>query len=507
MYSIPYLFHLLIIIIIGIVVFSNTLTYPNTDIAWLTLCAERLLNGGKFYTDIFELNLPFSVLLYIPPVVLSKVLPLSSYTITHLLSALLTLVCAWLSSHIALGYHSPHELNKNTENFSPSFQHFFISIVAASMITSLGSLGERDHIIGLCFFPYSFLLLSPQGLNSNVANFQRIKVLALFLLGAGILLKPYYLISLIILHCFSFILYQSFRFTPPLLITLLSTFSLLLASIFFIFPEWLSILPIIQLAYPGYNRTFLFTLQLLGAYCITPLAYIILQIQEKNLIINLIKKPLTQNLLIISLSMLPVYFLQSKGWYYHALPLTIPLWILALSIIKSNQSLIAFILFLLCAHLAYLRYSDKDFYDTPYYQWIISTLQKNAKPGDTYLCLSSNLNCNFPLSLSGPYKLISRYPSLWPSYGIKEEWQSGHVSRSTFVHYFHQDIVNTLKDIRKAPPKIILIQWKRTTQGLIENFSDEKDFIEMLNRNYHKVGQKDYEDRWTTWIFIRNTDL
>ncbi|MES2206173.1 MAG: hypothetical protein V4525_05170 [Pseudomonadota bacterium] len=508
-------YYLFLISIIGITIFSQTLTYPNTDIAWLTLCADRLLKGGKFYTDIFELNLPFSVLLYIPSVVISKILPLSSYIITYLLSALLTLLCAWLSTLII--EHYPNNINNLSKYSDPTHSNnltkplflsshsFFISIVAASMITSLGALGERDHIIGLCVFPYSLLLLSPKGLKLKLHV--NINIIIFILLGIGIILKPYYLLSLLSLHIFSYILYQSFRFSLPLFLTLTTVGSLLLISIFFIFPEWLSILPIIKLAYPGYNRTFLFTLQALFFYLLSPLAYIILQIKNKNQTLFFMRNHLIKNLLLISLSMLPVYLLQCKGWYYHALPVTIPLWVVAFSIINRKRSFILFILFLLSAHVAYLRYSDKDFYDTPYYQWIFSTLKKNATAGDTYLCLSSNLNCNFPLSLSGPYKLISRYPSLWPSYGIKEEWHAGHVTQATFLRYFHQDMINTLEDIRKEPPKIILIQWKRTSKGLIEDFSNEKDFIELLTRDYHRVGQKDYEDNWSTWIYIRHAAI
>src|SRR3990167_10746289 len=45
----------------------------NWDVSWLMLETGRLLRGGKYVTDFFEINPPLILYLYIPPVILNKI--------------------------------------------------------------------------------------------------------------------------------------------------------------------------------------------------------------------------------------------------------------------------------------------------------------------------------------------------------------------------------------------------------------------------------------------------
>ena len=48
----------------------------NTDVSWLLTIGERVLDGQRLYVDVFEVNPPMAVLVYIPGIVIARALEL-----------------------------------------------------------------------------------------------------------------------------------------------------------------------------------------------------------------------------------------------------------------------------------------------------------------------------------------------------------------------------------------------------------------------------------------------
>ena len=76
---------------------------PNHDIAWLLELSQRMLHGGKYYSDFYELNPPLYPILLLPVDLLSRVTGAAPYTILVIgVSGLLYYVSLKLFSCLAV---------------------------------------------------------------------------------------------------------------------------------------------------------------------------------------------------------------------------------------------------------------------------------------------------------------------------------------------------------------------------------------------------------------------
>src|SRR5262249_1944907 len=55
-----------LIVLCGVAAHRHATGILNHDVAWLLVAARRLLEGGRFGTDIYELDPPGAVLIYVP---------------------------------------------------------------------------------------------------------------------------------------------------------------------------------------------------------------------------------------------------------------------------------------------------------------------------------------------------------------------------------------------------------------------------------------------------------
>lgn len=116
----------------------------NGDTAWLLLVAERHLDGARLYVDVLETNPPMSVLLYLPPIWLSRQLggPVE----------------LWLAGFIlGLGIAALLALARLAPTPRPAL---FLGLAAfALLILPTRSFAQREHIAALALVPY--LALAP----------------------------------------------------------------------------------------------------------------------------------------------------------------------------------------------------------------------------------------------------------------------------------------------------------------------------------------------------------
>src|ERR1700733_4616458 len=54
----------------------------NLDVSWLLVAGERMLDGGRLYVDIVEINPPMSVFAYLPAIILARATGLDSAVVT-----------------------------------------------------------------------------------------------------------------------------------------------------------------------------------------------------------------------------------------------------------------------------------------------------------------------------------------------------------------------------------------------------------------------------------------
>jgi hypothetical protein len=67
---------LVIAALFAVAMASRHVVAANTDVSWLLIAGERMLDGQRLYADILETNPPMSVLVYIPAILIGRALGL-----------------------------------------------------------------------------------------------------------------------------------------------------------------------------------------------------------------------------------------------------------------------------------------------------------------------------------------------------------------------------------------------------------------------------------------------
>lgn len=78
--------------IVAVALLQQALSALNCDVSWLLTTAERMLDGARLYRDIEEVNPPASVLLYVPAILLARLLAVPPEAVTVALVSLLAIV-------------------------------------------------------------------------------------------------------------------------------------------------------------------------------------------------------------------------------------------------------------------------------------------------------------------------------------------------------------------------------------------------------------------------------
>src|SRR3954454_14931527 len=154
----------------------------NTDVSWLLVVGERMLDGQHLYRDIIEINPPMAAFAYLPGVALARFLGVDPRHVVDaqlLLLAAVSLVSIWrillLSSALA-------EINWRA-----------LAVWAAAVLTILpmNVFGQREHIATLTFLP----ALAVYALRSNR---DRAPLWAVLIAGVGVgitlIFKPFFVI-------------------------------------------------------------------------------------------------------------------------------------------------------------------------------------------------------------------------------------------------------------------------------------------------------------------------
>ncbi|GAA4038950.1 hypothetical protein GCM10022281_19740 [Sphingomonas rosea] len=119
----------------------------NTDVSWLMIVADRLLGGATLYRDIFEVNPPASVWLYLPQVALANALGIRAEAVV----AGSVFVTAGLSMGLAAGIAKPDR--RDAARLMP--------VVAAVLLVMPGAaFAQREQFAVIFLLPWLALCLA-----------------------------------------------------------------------------------------------------------------------------------------------------------------------------------------------------------------------------------------------------------------------------------------------------------------------------------------------------------
>jgi hypothetical protein len=298
------------LIIIGIYCLAlivQTQVLINWDVSWLMHASQKLLAGGTYSKDFFELNPPLILYLYLPPVLAIKWFSLNIATALDgyifLIASISLLLCYHLSQKIfsAADY-------KIT-------QLFLSTIAIVFLLLPMQEFGQREHLLILFSLPY-FLLISARLQGQSFSTVEAGLIGAYACLGFAI--KPYFLIAPALVEIYYiFRTHHLFAWIRAETMTMAALLFLYLAAIFILHPDYIHV--VIPLAHRLYYNPYETTWRILlsNPFAFFSLITIVLcAIQYKIKIYN----ALTRVLVIAVMGFMLAFLAQRTNWNYHISP-------------------------------------------------------------------------------------------------------------------------------------------------------------------------------------------
>ncbi|MEJ0015652.1 MAG: hypothetical protein WDN25_03645 [Acetobacteraceae bacterium] len=170
---------LLLLVVLGIVLFTMLRSPLKDDIAWLLYVARRWLAGRELYVDVVEVNPPLIVWISAIPIQLASILGIDAQFTAIPLFVAGVLGCAWWTASLLQG----------TGRLFDDRLPVFAAIGTVLLVVPAGDLGQREHLLVAALLPY--LALFARSLHGDRPPL-RDALIAGALAGLGCALKPRY---------------------------------------------------------------------------------------------------------------------------------------------------------------------------------------------------------------------------------------------------------------------------------------------------------------------------
>lgn len=481
----------------------------NSNVAWLSICADRILDGIKMSQGCYDTNPPLSLIIYTPFVAISNITKIETQHI--LFTGMLCLT--------ALSTITTHYLITKSKLFSKHEQTIFICAYLCSITIYTGHFfAEREHFIALTILPVILIQLAITN-HLNIHN--GLKYVILIIGSVTLLIKPHFGLIPLFMLVHRIYKHKNFQciFKADFFILCAVSASYIIITIIF-FNDFISeILPHILKHYIGYNdheKTYQYTMKslILVATSISMVLFISDTKQKDMLCILGVTASLTTL----------VYFLQMKGFVYHLMPfyaLIFP--ILAVTgyvLIKQELKIKDHkaVTLALCALIYTMNY-----YDAPLNHKHPTHNDYKNNAISQYInenCITTN-NCGFyithynmdiisQIAFYSPHTYATRFPTFWFLSNKKLQKINNH-----FIQMVATDI-NTHKPKVLFDLKADNKNDKTLFEQLMKNglFADaiakyEKKDTLSINRKVFYAGTKyDFDDilEWDIYIRKNNGD-
>jgi hypothetical protein len=448
----------------------------NSDNALMIEYAKRWLAGGIYGVDVFDPNPPASFLIYIPAVFLSKFMPVW-HALTFYTSA------AVMASSLAVWV-----LLKNCNIGEGGRQVVTIAYVLGNLVLTNIFYGERDHLIFLALMPLCLLQFGMLN-GHHVSGWLKYPVL---LAGAiAIAVKPHYALMPAIM-----ILGRVWRrralggiweADTKIFLSIAVLYSALLAMIF---PEYIyDVLPVASLVYvPDIDATRLaVNVMVMFVAALAWLLYATGTASQGP-------RQFTNFLMVFSVSLTLAALAQLKGYYYHAIPQFILIFVtvvyllyqLCLSLQKTMPYAVAGAV-IGCVLISYLFMPPAKSYLThdSFKATNINRIFEGCEKPCSAFIFDEYPDIAVMASIYNSSVFASRFPSYW---FLPEIFAAEGAAREKFQAMVADDIERYKPDVL-AIVRTEIEAPDRTTSpfDFIEFFSMNSDFKRQIQK-YEKTG-------------------
>ncbi len=423
----------LCVVLLGLVFLSagwiQSSLFLNTDVSWLLEASKRMLLGGNYTNDFFENNPPWILYFYSPAVMCANLLSISLIISVRAYVFLLSAISLGLSYLLLKKI-----LSKSNDNL---ILLLLLGQAFVYLILPMADFGQRENLFFILIMPYFFMMAARiDGL--------RISPLLAFIIGllagSGLMIKPYFLMTLFLVEGYYFIagpkpvfaraakkrlrsklLYCLIRPELFSIVLLLVTY---LALLFTRHTDYLTqVMPFaLRWCYLGTRRPWGVVIgNMLTLSCFFPF-FFYMATRKINPYIHL-----THVLLFGLLGFLCSYLIQQEDWYYHILPaisgsMLINLLLLSVYFNKNTLNLISTTLlsiYLFCVPISNTLYLYDVFkLRKNHYEPLISFINEHA-PHQSIYFFTTNIAHTFPvISNSENTTSSSRFSFFWALPGL-----------------------------------------------------------------------------------------
>ncbi|MGJ5178035.1 hypothetical protein ACQR16_26775 [Bradyrhizobium oligotrophicum] len=420
----------------------------NTDVSWLLVVGERMLDGQHLYRDIIEINPPMAAFAYLPGVALGRVLHVDP---RHVVDAQLLLLAA------ASLFATSRIIRLSPMSAAVSWGPFAIWAAAVLTILPMHVFGQREHIATLTFLPG----LAVYALRSNR---EPVPAWAVIMAGAGVgitlAFKPFFTFPAALCILAGAVRSRAWlpMFAPENVIAGVIV-SVVSVGTYLLYPEYFTV------TYPLVRDTYL-------SWSMSP-SVIFLNAATLLLAVALASVALTRRsgrldapllaMVAASVGFAISFYLQRRGWPYHSYPMV------ALAMLCMGYALMtavdtdshrrrtgaASILILAAAFALGLQWFNARIYVGPLPEAIA-----RLKPHPRLLVLSGEAAIGHPLVRDIGGTFVSRQENLWIREFVRLTRERTSVDAPTDARlnaYLAQERNWLIEDFRKLPPDLVLI--------------------------------------------------
>ena len=428
----------------------------NTDVSWLLVVCERMLDGQHLYGDIIEINPPMAAFAYLPGVALARLIGIDP---RHVIDAQLLLLAA--ASLFAVS---------RILRLSPSLSvsnGWSLAIWAAAVVTILPMhvFAQREHMALLTFLP----ALAVYAMRSSREPLPLWAILIAGV-GAGITLafKPFFTVPVALCILFAAIRARSWRtlFAPENVIAAVLVISVSVGTYVF-YPEYFTV------TYPPVRDTYLSWSMPLSVIFLNDATLVFAVAMVSVLLARQTRAP--DNLLLVavlaSAGFAVSFYLQRRGWAYHSYPM-VAVALLAMGYaltgsagekIRSRRAE-AVSGFVMAATFAF----GMLWFNTNVYVGPIKEAVADLKPHPRILMLSGEAALGHPLVRDVGGVWVSRQENLWLRAFTRVTRDKTVVDAATDARlndYLALERRWLIEDFKKLPPDIVLVDNLRDGWG------------------------------------------
>ena len=447
---------LLIGVVFAIAIGLRQVVPLNTDVSWLLVIGERMLDGQRLFRDIVEINPPMAPFAYLPGVALARVLGVDP---RHVIDAqLLLLAAASLFAVSRILRLSPATAPLKSGAFA---------VWAAAVVTILPMhvFAQREHIALLTFLP----ALAVYALRSNR---EPLPLWAILIAGAGagitLAFKPFFAVPVALCILFAAIRSRSWRvlFAPENIIAGVIVTIVSLGTYFF-YSEYFTI------TYPLVRDTYL-SWSMPAAVIFLNDATLILAIAMVSVLLARQKRAPDSLLLVTALASIGFavsFFLQRRGWAYHSYPMVaVSLLAMGYALMgaadaapRSRRLEIASAFMLAVTFVVGMLWFNVTVYVGPVRQAV-----EGLVPHPRILVLSGEAAIGHPLvrDINGVW--VSRQENLWIREFVRLTRERTSVDAATDAKlndYLALERKWLIEDFKKLPPDLVLVDNLRNDWG------------------------------------------